>query len=127
MLFITFYSLHIEGGIYFILPLSILAGINIIILGLIVWFLVKKKDIDLLLGIFKHVGGAIGAWGLFGTLAGFLQMFDAIENTKEDLPLQVISSGVKVALLPILYALLLLFFTLIAYVLISARKQFSRS
>jgi hypothetical protein len=35
---------------------------------------------------------------------GFLQMFDALEAMKEALPLSIISGGVKVALLNVLYA-----------------------
>lgn len=100
MLAINFSSHHIEGGIYFMLPLTLLFLINV---ALFIYILLKKKFESNLVTILKHIGFLIMGFGMFGTLAGFLQMFDALESMKEALPLNVISGGVKVALLNVLY------------------------
>ena len=100
MLAFNFFSHQIEGGIYFMAPLTLLFFINVI---LFIYILVKKSFESNLVVIFKHIGFLIFGYGMFGTLTGFLQMFDALEAMKETLPLSVISGGVKVALLNVVY------------------------
>lgn len=100
MLAFNFFSHQIEGGIYFMAPLTLLFFTNMM---LFIYILVKKSYESNLVVIFKHIGLLIFGYGMFGTLAGFLQMFDALEAMKEALPLSVISGGVKVALLNVLY------------------------
>lgn len=100
MLAFNFFSHQIEGGIYFMAPITLLFFINMI---LFIYLLVKKSFESGLVEIFKHVGLLIFGYGMFGTLMGFMQMFDALEAMKETLPLSIISGGVKVALLNVLY------------------------
>jgi len=100
MLAFNFFSHHVEGSIYFMAPLTFLFSINII---LFIYIFLKKDFESNHLTAFKHIGLLIFAYGMFGTLVGFLQMFDALEAVKETLPLSVISGGVKVALLNVLY------------------------
>ncbi len=100
MLAFNFFSHHVEGGLYFMAPLTLLFSINII---LFIFILLKKDFESNLVIAFKHIGFLIFAYGMFGTLFGFLQMFDALESMKETLPLSVISGGVKVALLNVFY------------------------
>jgi len=103
MLASVFGEHHIAGGIYFMAPLTVLLVMSTILLA----FILIKKNLDSLWSeIYKHVGLVIFAYGIFGTLVGFLFMFDALESIKEDLPRQVIAGGVKVALLPVLYGTL---------------------
>jgi len=103
MLASVFGEHHIAGGIYFMAPLTVLLVMSTILLA----FILIKKNLDSLwIEIYKHVGLVIFAYGIFGTLVGFLFMFDALESIKEDLPRQVIAGGVKVALLPVLYGTL---------------------
>jgi hypothetical protein len=100
MLASNFFSHHLEGSIIFMAPLTFLFSINIILFILI---LLKKEFESNLVVAFKQIGFLIFAYGIFGTLVGFLQMFDALESMKETLPLSIISGGVKVALLNVLY------------------------
>lgn len=100
MLAFNFFSHHVEGSIYFMAPLTFLFSFNII---LFIYILLKKDFESNWMVAFKHIGFLIFAFGMFGTLSGFLQMFDALESMKETLPLSVISGGVKVALLNVLY------------------------
>jgi len=100
MLAFNFFSHHLEGSIYFMAPLTFLFSVNVI---LFIFILLKKDFESNFMVAFKQIGFLIFAFGMFGTLVGFLKMFDALESMKETLPLSVISGGVKVALLNVLY------------------------
>lgn len=81
-------------------PLTILFVISAVLL---VFILIKKNFDSPWIEVYKHIGLLILAYGIFGTLIGFLHMFDALESIKEDLPRQIIAGGVKVALLSVIY------------------------
>jgi len=100
MLAFAYFSHHIEGAIHFMAPLTILFFINV---GIFLWIFIKKNYDSIMMDVLKQVGILIFMYGVFGTLVGFLQMFDALEAMNETLPLAVISGGVKVALLNVLY------------------------
>ncbi len=100
MLAINFFSHHVAGSIYFMAPLTFLFSVNII---LFIYILLKKDFESNFVVAFKQIGLLIFAYGIFGTLVGLLQMFDALESIKDTLPLSVISGGIKVALLNVLY------------------------
>jgi flagellar motor component MotA len=114
MLAFNFLSHQIEGGIYYMAPLTLLFSVNLI---LFIYILIKKSFDSGLVEILKHVGLLIFAYGMFGTLMGFIQMFDALEAMKETLPLSIISGGVKVALLNVLYGAGYFFFSQAGYIL----------
>ena len=115
MLASNFFSHQIEGGTYFMVPLTLLFVVNMI---LFIYILLKKKFGSNLVEIVKHVGLLIFGYGMFGTLFGFLQMFDALEAMKETLPLSIISGGVKVALLNVLYGAGYFFLSQAGYLLL---------
>jgi flagellar motor component MotA len=117
MLAFNFFSHQIEGGVYFMAPITILFFINMI---LFIYIFVKKTFESGLVEIFKHVGLLIFGYGMFGTLMGFMQMFDALEAMKETLPLSIISGGVKVALLNVLYGAGYFFIIQACYILLRA-------
>ncbi len=117
MLAFNFFSHQIVGGVYFMAPITILFFIN---MTLFIYIFVKKKFESGLVEIFKHVGLLIFGYGMFGTLMGFMQMFDALEAMKETLPLSIISGGVKVALLNVLYGAGYFFICQACYILLRA-------
>lgn len=100
MLAIAFFSHHVEGSIYFMLPLTIAFALN---LGIFLYLIVRKKYQSVWVHAYKHISLFTFMFGVFGTLVGFLQMFGALESMSETLPLSVISGGVKAALLNVLY------------------------
>ena len=100
MLAFSYFRHHIEGSLFFMAPLTFLFAISVI---LFIYVLIKKDFNSILTEVIKHIGILIFMYGIFGTLVGFMQMFDALESIKEGLPLSVISGGVKVALLNVLY------------------------
>lgn len=117
MLAISFYDLHLEGGIEYMTPLTVLFAINIGICAYVIIALIQRKTIQMIwLEAFRQIGLLILALGVFGTMVGFLQMFDALEAMKETLPLNVISGGVKVALLAVIYGLILFSITQALYI-----------
>lgn len=115
MLAFAFGSHHIEGGLQFMAPLTILFLASMIIL---VYMIVKRDFNSPWAEVYRHIGLVILAYGVFGSLVGFLNMFDALESIKEDLPRQMIAGGVKVTLLNVLYGTLYFCIIQAAYVFV---------
>ncbi|MCR5002939.1 MAG: MotA/TolQ/ExbB proton channel family protein [Bacteroidales bacterium] len=61
----------------------------------------------------KEIGIGALVVGVFGTLLGFLQAADAIQSLPGDVDQCVIAGGIKVALVPVLYGLVVYFVSLI--------------
>lgn len=115
---------HIEGGIYYMAPLTILFVCNIGIFIYLLMLKLRNNDMPIvLLESMRQIGILILVLGIFGTLVGFLQMFDALETIKEDLSRQVISGGVKVALLTITYGSIYFCITQFGYILLSLQNR----
>lgn len=100
-------------------PLTFLFMMNAVLL---IFIIVKGNPNSLWIEVYKHIGLAILVYGIFGTLTGFLNMFDALESIKEDLPRQVIAGGVKVALLPVIYGSLYFSIIQTIYIILSVLK-----
>jgi len=85
-------------------PITLLFGLNLILAVYI--FATRKSNAKQLLWLETHkqVGYLMLAVGVWGTLVGFFQIFDALEAVTDPLSLNVISGGVKVALLAVVYA-----------------------
>jgi biopolymer transport protein ExbB/TolQ len=81
--------------------------------------LAQKKRISLtLIEAIKQIGVLALAWGIFSTIAGLFQAFDALEAIKEMLPFQVIMGGMKVALITALYGLIVFILSMLAYIIL---------
>lgn len=116
MLATTFYSLHVEGGMIYMVPLSLLFAVNIGILVYILINLFQKKQLNKNgLQAIKQIGVLAAAWGTWSTILGLFQAFDAIEASPEVIPFPVICGGLKVALITVLYGLLIYCLSLVAY------------
>ena len=104
MLAISFSELHLQGGIEYMSPITLLFVAN---LALAVYLLLTRKtnsNYTRWLEVHKQAGYLMLAVGVWGTLVGFFQIFDALEAIKDPLSLNVISGGVKVTLLAVVYA-----------------------
>jgi hypothetical protein len=113
----TFFRWQVEGGIWFMVPLSVMAVIIIALLLYVVTRLAGKKTLHpFWLESIKQIGGLAAAWGTFWTIAGLFQAFDALESSPDVIPFPVICGGMKVALLTVLYGLLIYIGSLIAYI-----------
>jgi len=110
-------ELHTAGGRPFMLFIDLLGISNLAIAGYLVFTIVKGRPMpDKLLEIFKHVGGFALAWGAFSTLVGLFFAFGALEEMTETLPFNIISGGLKVALITVLYGMVVYMLTLLAYI-----------
>jgi hypothetical protein len=100
MILTRLFDHHFAGGIYFMAPLTVLFLVGT---AIFLYVLIKKNFSSRWVDAIKQVGILTFAYGVFGTLTGFIQMFDALEAMKETLPLAVISGGVKTGLLNVVY------------------------
>lgn len=124
MLAITFYSLHIEGGPPYMLPLLLLLILNIGIFIYILIAMIQKKQFNpKWLEALKQIGGLAAAYGTFGTLIGLFFAFNALEAMEEMIPLQVIMGGLKVALITVLYGLTIFCLSFLAYIVLKLTSQ----
>lgn len=117
-------EMHLVGGVVYMTPVTLLLLVDIGIIFYIIFFRVKKKDVNAqLMESIRHLGGAAAAYGTFGTLVGFFLAFDALSNSREIIGFQIIMGGLKVALMPVIYGLLVFFLSLIAYVVLKATAR----
>lgn len=127
MLAISFYSLHIEGGSFYMFSLLLLFVLNICIFIYVLIAVLQKKQINLKwLEAIKQIGGLAAAWGTYSTLIGLFYAFDALEGSKDVIPFQVIMGGLKVALITVLYGLIIFCLSLLAYIVLKLASQNSK-
>jgi len=110
-------NIHIEGGIIFMMPLTLFLLINVTVIIYVASSALKKKQINMIwLEAIKHIGGLAFVWGAFSTLTGFYAAFDHLSKMTETLPFNVIMGGLKVALITVVYGSIIFSISLLAYV-----------
>jgi hypothetical protein len=114
---------YLAGGVEFMHPITILLVLNLAIVGYVIYSRVWLKAINPnWIEAIKHVGGFAAAVGTFGTLAGLFLAFNALEQSAEVIPFQVIMGGLKVALINVLYGLIVFFISMIAYIVLKLKQ-----
>jgi hypothetical protein len=112
---------HIEGGIQYMVPLTLLFLLN---LGLTVYALmlvIQKKHVSVkLVEMIRHIAGIALAWGVLSTVIGLSAAFGSLSEMNESLPSNVIMGGMKVALITALYGLIIFVVSLTGYTGIKA-------
>jgi biopolymer transport protein ExbB/TolQ len=102
------FDLHVEGGMEFMLPLSVLFMVNLGVFAFVVFERLTKNVVnDTRLDIIRHLGMLALAFGVFGTVTGLMQAFGALSEIKETLPFYVIMGGLKVAMINVVYGLII--------------------
>ncbi len=115
----NFFRLHMEGGPEFMIPLSLILLTNLGVIIFTVLNLKQKKLIDSFWKeIPKHLGGLALAYGAFSSMFSLVQAFNAIEGSKEIIPIQVIMGGLKVASLPMIYGLIIFILSLLSHLML---------
>lgn len=95
--------LYVEGGAGFMTIISVL----LILMLIAAWKAPKwVKEIG--------IGGLVA--GVFATLLGLVQIFDAIQMF-DDISFNIVCGGLKVAMIPVLYGLIVYFLSLIIRVI----------
>ena len=117
MLAATLSELYNWGGVVFMHPITLLFLINIgIIVYAIVCRVISKQLDSKWVEAMKQLSGLALAWGTFASLAGLFQAFEALEESKEVIPFQVIMGGLKVGLITVLYGLIVFCISQVAYI-----------
>lgn len=105
-------------------PISLVFIINLAVMSFVGFRLLQKKNVAIKwIEAIKQLGGLTLALGVFGTVVGFFQMFGALEEIKETLPLNIIAGGTKVAFINVLYGLILFCISMIAYIIFKLINQ----
>jgi uncharacterized membrane protein len=111
------YNIHVEGGMIFMMPLTLLLLINLGIITFVSISASKKKQADpIWLEMIRQIGGLAFIWGMFSTLIGLYFAFRDLSTMKETLPLAVIMGGLKVAMITLVYGSIILAVSLSAYI-----------
>lgn len=113
------YDLYVSGGVMYMHPITLVFIINLIVIGYVVLNRFQDKAISLKwIESIKQLGMLGLVLGALGTMIGFFQMFGALEEMKETLPLNVISGGVNAAIINLLYGLIVFCSSLLAYIIL---------
>lgn len=114
---------YLAGGIAFMHPITLLLVLNVAIAGYVIYRRISGKAINSnWIEFIKHMGGFAAAVGTFGTLVGLFLAFNALEQSAEVIPFQVIMGGLKVALINVLYGLIVFFISMIAYIILKLKE-----
>jgi hypothetical protein len=117
-------TLYAWGGAPFMHPLTLLFIINICIITYVILMRVLKKELGLSwIEAIRHVANLAAAFGTFSTIIGLFFAFDAIEEMKELIPFQVISGGLKVGLITVLYGLIIFMTSYSFYIFLKATHR----
>ncbi|MEQ1588048.1 MAG: MotA/TolQ/ExbB proton channel family protein [Cyclobacteriaceae bacterium] len=118
MLIATLSELYSWGGTIWMHPITFLFLINIGIFAFILISIFTKKQFPTKwIDATKQIAGLALAWGTFSTIVGLFQAFDALENSKDIIPFQMIMGGLKVALITALYGLIVFCISQLAYII----------
>ncbi len=112
-------ELYIAGGVEYMHAVSLPFIINLVLIVLVIFQLAQKKEVnEKWVEAGKQLGTLALALGVFGTTVGLFQAFDALENSKDVIPFQVIMGGLKVAIITLLYGLIAFCISLTAYIIL---------
>ncbi len=119
MLAISLIDLHTDGGLYFMVPLSLLLATNIGLIIYSIFGMVQKKTfMPKYVEAIKQIGALAAVFGSLSTIVGLFEAFDALEAMKEMIPFQVIMGGMKVAVITVIYGLFIFCLSMLAYIIL---------
>jgi len=99
-------------------PLFLMLMVNLCIIVYLLISRIQKKQFNTKwLEAIKQIGGLAAVWGVFGTIVGLFNAFDALEAIKEMLPFQVIMGGLKVAVITAIYGLSIYCISMLTYII----------
>ena len=112
-------DIYVQGGVPFMHPITLAFVANIVVIILVIIKLIQHKEVNVKwIEAIKQLGGLALVLGAFGTIVGFYLAFSDLERMTETLPFNVISGGIKVALITVIYGLIVHILSLLAYILI---------
>jgi hypothetical protein len=117
-------ELHLQGGLEYMLPLTVLLIILIGLIAYVGYYLAIGKMISAKwLETIKHTGMLALAWGVLSTVIGLSFIFKSLQTLKVAPPLEVIMGGLQALLIALLYALIIFIISLAAYLLLKLKTK----
>ncbi len=117
-------ELHMQGGIEYMLPLTILLLIILGLIGYVLYYRFQGKPVHpLRLELIRHTGMLALAWGVLSTMFGLYAMFKSLQVLKVVPPLPALMGGLQALLISLLYALIIFIISLLAFLLLKLRTK----
>jgi MotA/TolQ/ExbB proton channel family len=123
MLAISISELHNDGGVIFMIPLSILLTINIGLIVYSIFMLTQKSTVIKYIEVVRQIGVLAAVFGAACTILGLFQAFNWLENHKEGASFQVIMGGMRVAVITAMYGLFIFCFSLLSYIILKLSSK----
>ena len=118
MLAITITELHNDGGIIFMIPLSIMLAINIGLVIYSIFRLSQKRDVSKFVEAVRQIGVLAAAFGAACTILGLFQAFSWLASHEEGSSFQVIMGGMRVAVITAMYGLFIFCLSMLSYIIL---------
>jgi len=123
MLAISITELHNDGGIVFMVPLSILLTINIGLVIYSIFILTQKRNVSKFVEAVRQIGVLAAAFGAACTILGLFQAFNWLANSKEGSSFQVIMGGMRVAVITAMYGLFIFCLSFLSYIILKLASK----
>jgi hypothetical protein len=109
-------AFHAEGGMPFMVPLTLMLIFNLVLIVLALIKRVQNKERQVeRLELVRHIGLLALAWGVFSTVIAFFFAFGDLSRSGDTIPFNVIMGGLRVALITALYGLVIFVISLAGY------------
>jgi biopolymer transport protein ExbB/TolQ len=128
MLAFSVIELHNDGGMIFMIPLSLLLTINIGLAIYTIFSLTQKRAVaSKYVEAIRQIGALAAAFGAACTILGLFEAFNALSRGTQVWPFQVIMGGMKVAIITAMYGLFIFCLSMLAYIILklTARNSIS--
>jgi len=118
ILAISITELHNDGGIIFMIPLSILLTINIGLVIYSIFGLTQKRDVSKFIEAVRQIGVLAAAFGAACTILGLFQAFSWLASHVEGSSFQIIMGGMRVAVITAMYGLFIFCLSMLSYIIL---------
>ena len=117
-------NLHIEGGVQYMVPLSILLITNLALIGYALYKRYGKHiGTDNYFQLIHHVSLLALVWGVLSTSLGLFQALGYLAKTDTTLPLNVIMGGLRVAMITAIYGMIIFLISRLALIFLKPWKK----
>jgi hypothetical protein len=123
MLALSITELHNDGGIVFMVPLSILLTINIGLVIYSIFRLSQKGNVSKFIEAVRQIGVLAAAFGAACTILGLFQAFSWLASHEEGSSFQVIMGGMRVAVITAMYGLFIFCLSFLSYIILKLTSK----
>ncbi len=123
MLAISITELHNDGGLFCMVPLSILLTINIGLVIYSIFSLAQKKEVSKFVEAIRQIGVLAAAFGAASTILGLFEAFGALSRGNQVWPFEVIMGGMRVAVISVMYGLFIFCLSFLSYIILKLTSK----